>query len=81
MMPENCNCVVSIMGKEQIDIAVAAIRNGDGVRIGTEDYPLNQQGKLCNTVELIEEMAGSARSIGREVATPAQAREMLGIYD
>lgn len=81
MMPENSKCVVSIMGKEQIDIAVAAIRNGDGVRIGTEDYPINQQGKLCNTAELVYEMACIARSIGREVATPDQAREILGIYD
>ena len=81
MMPENCQCVVSIMGKEQIDIAVAAIRNGDGVRIGTEDYPFSQQGKLCNTAELVKEMADISRSIGREVATPEQAREILGIYD
>lgn len=81
LMPENCQCVVSIMGEEQIDVAVAAIRNGDGVRVGTEDHPINQQGKLCNTVELVREMANISRCLGREVATPAQAREMLGIYN
>ena len=80
MMPENCPCVVSIMGKEQMDIMVAAIRNGDGVRVGTEDYPFNQQGKLCEAHELVKEIADISRSLGREVATPEQAREILGIY-
>lgn len=81
LMPENCACVVSIMGKEQMDIAVAAIRNGDGVRVGTEDYPISQHGELFNTAQLVKELADISRSLGREVATPAQAREILGIYD
>ena len=81
LMPKNSQCVVSIMGTEQMDIAVAAIRNGDGVRVGTEDHPINQQGKLCNTVELVREIAGICRSLGREVATPDQAREILGVYN
>lgn len=78
MMPDNCACTVSIMGKEQIDILVAAIRNGDNVRVGTEDYPFNQQGKICTAHELVKEIADISRSLGREVATPKQAREILG---
>lgn len=78
MMPENCVCTVSIMGKEQMDILVTAIMNGDNVRVGTEDYPFNRQGKLCETYELVKEIADISRSLGREVATPAQAREILG---
>lgn len=81
LMPEGAKCVVSIMEKPQMDILVAAIRNGDGVRVGTEDYPFNQQGKLCEAYELVKEIADISRSLGREVATPEQAREILGIYD
>ncbi|MEG1651838.1 MAG: 3-keto-5-aminohexanoate cleavage protein, partial [Oscillospiraceae bacterium] len=81
MMPNNCKCVVSIMGKEQMDILVAAVRNGDGVRVGTEDYPFTQQGSICEAHDLVKEIADISRSLGREVATPEQAREILGIYD
>lgn len=78
-MPENCACTVTIMCEEQMDIMAAAICNGDNVRVGTEDYPFNQQGKVCTTHELVKEIADISRSLGREVATPAQAREILGL--
>lgn len=78
LMPENCACVVSIMGKEQMDILVAAIMHGDNVRVGTEDYPFNRQGKLCTAPELVKEIADISRILGREVATAAQAKELLG---
>ena len=80
MMPENCPCVVSIMGREQMDILAAAIMHGDGVRVGTEDYPFDRTGKLCEAHELVKEIADISRSLGREVATPDQAREILGVY-
>ncbi|WP_276358217.1 3-keto-5-aminohexanoate cleavage protein [Cohnella caldifontis] len=79
LMPANCALTVSIMCAEQMDILVNAIIHGDNVRVGTEDYPYNQQGKLAKTHELVKEIADISRALGREVATPAQAREMLGI--
>ena len=79
LMPDNCAVTVSIMREDQIDILVAAILNGDNVRVGTEDYPFNRQGKLCTTHELVKEIADISRSLGREVATPDQARELLGL--
>lgn len=79
LMPENCVCTVSIMGKEQMQILVAAIMNGDHVRVGTEDYPFDQQGKLCTAHELVKQIADISRSLGREVATSVQARELLGL--
>jgi len=78
LMPDDCACTVSIMGSEQMDVLAAAIRNGDNVRVGTEDYPFNQQGKICEAYELVKEIADISRSLGREVATPNQAREILG---
>jgi 3-keto-5-aminohexanoate cleavage enzyme len=78
-MPENCAVTVSIMDERQMDILVAAITQGDNVRVGTEDYPYNKQGKLCPTHELVKEIADISRRLGREVAIPAQAVEMLGI--
>jgi 3-keto-5-aminohexanoate cleavage enzyme len=79
LMPENCAMTVSIMCPQQMDILVAAITHEDNVRVGTEDYPYNQQGKLATTPELVKEIADISRALGREVATPAQARDMLGL--
>ena len=79
LMPANCAVAVSIMDEKQMDILVAAITHGDNVRVGTEDYPYNKQGKICATNDLVQEIADIARMLGRTIATPAQAREMLGI--
>jgi 3-keto-5-aminohexanoate cleavage enzyme len=79
LMPANCAMTVSIMCPQQMDILVAAITHGDNVRVGTEDYPYSQQGKLATTPALVREIADISRSLGREVATPAQARELLGL--
>ncbi len=77
-MPENCAVTVSIMNEKQMDILVAAIMHGDNVRVGTEDYPYDRRGKLCATHELVKEIADIARMLGREIASPAQARDALG---
>ena len=66
-------------GKEQIDIATAAILTGDHVRVGTEDYPYNHKGDIATCHELVEELADIARALGRPIATPDQARKMLDI--
>jgi 3-keto-5-aminohexanoate cleavage enzyme len=77
-MPPDCTMTVSVMDEKQMDILVAAIMNGDNVRVGTEDYPYNRRGKLVATHELVKEIADIARLLGRDTATPAQAREILG---
>jgi 3-keto-5-aminohexanoate cleavage enzyme len=79
LMPKGCACNVSIMDKSQRDILTAAIINGDHVRVGTEDYPYDHQGKLSSTHELVLETAEMARALGRPLATIQQAREMIGM--
>lgn len=79
-LPEGSVATVSIMGPKQIDIITAAILNGDHIRVGTEDWPFNRAGSPAQTPELIAEAVAIARALGRPIATPAQAREMLGIH-
>jgi len=79
LMPQAAVCSNSVMHKDQMKILVNAIINGDNVRVGTEDWPFNMQGKECEAHELVAEIASIARSLGREIATPAQARELLGL--
>ena len=70
---------VNIMERRQIDIVGAAINVGDHVRVGTEDYPRGRDGQVATTHQLVAEVAELARNLGREIATPAQAREITGV--
>jgi 3-keto-5-aminohexanoate cleavage enzyme len=77
-MPAGSIVNVSIMGAAQIEILTAAITLGDHVRVGTEDYPF-QAGQVVATHELVSAVTGIAHSLGRPVATVAQARALLGL--
>lgn len=78
-LPDGCVITVSAMGEQQINVLTAAILHGDHVRVGTEDYPYNRAGQAAPTHQLVAEIAHIARSLGREVASPDEARRILGI--
>jgi 3-keto-5-aminohexanoate cleavage enzyme len=78
-MPEGSVCTVSIMHESQVKIITAAIVQGDHVRVGTEDYPFSKSGEFASTSELVGEAADIARAVGRPIATPKVARELLRI--
>lgn len=63
-----------------LTLSTLAIAMGGHVRAGFEDNPYYRPGQLatCNA-QLIERLVRIAREIGREPATPAEARKMLGI--
>lgn len=76
LMPDGSIINVSIMGAEQKTILAAAILNGDHVRVGAEDNPyLN--GRVAATHELAAEIAELTVRLGRQIATPAEARAIL----
>ncbi|MCP6756589.1 3-keto-5-aminohexanoate cleavage protein, partial [Klebsiella pneumoniae] len=53
---------------------------GGNVRVGLEDNVYLRRGvKLKSNAEAVEKIVRLARELGREIATPAQAREMLGV--
>src|ERR1035441_4820044 len=78
-LPDDCAVTVSIMDPAQIDIIAAAIRAGDNVRVGTEDYPFNRSGQRAATHELVAEVVELAGHLGRPLASRANAAELLGV--
>jgi 3-keto-5-aminohexanoate cleavage enzyme len=78
-LPPDCAVTVSIMDPAQIDVIAAAIRAGDNVRVGTEDYPFTRDGRRASTHELVTEVAKLALQLGRPLASRAQAEEILGV--
>jgi 3-keto-5-aminohexanoate cleavage enzyme len=79
-MPENCFYSVSTMGPEQAEIALASIRKGGNVRVGTEDYPfIKPDVPAKNNAEIVEQIKRISKKNGRDVANPSQARKILGL--
>jgi 3-keto-5-aminohexanoate cleavage enzyme len=79
-MPPDCLHTVSVMGSEQAAMAMLAVAAGGNVRVGTEDYPFVEEGVPAkDNAELVGRMAWLSRKMGREVATPEEARKMLGL--
>jgi 3-keto-5-aminohexanoate cleavage enzyme len=77
LMPAGCAVTVSVMGPERAGVLAAAITSGDHVRVGTEDYAFNRWGEPAQASDLVAEVAALAEALGRPVARPEQARDML----
>jgi uncharacterized protein (DUF849 family) len=59
-------------------VAMQAIAEGGHVAIGIGDYDYPELGAPTNA-DLVREIVRMARLVGREVATPAEAREILSL--
>jgi 3-keto-5-aminohexanoate cleavage enzyme len=77
-MPEGSVINTSVMGPEQVQILASAIVNGDHIRVGTEDYPY-LAGEIAATHALVAQAAEASRQLGRAIATPDQARQIMGM--
>lgn len=69
------------IGRFQLPMNVAALVAGGGVRIGLEDnlhYDLART-RLASNEDLVKRIVRIAHECERELATPAQARAMLGL--
>jgi len=66
-------------GGNLLPLVAQAISQGGHVSIGLGDYHYNELGTPTNA-ELVGRVADIARSLGREVADPQEARRILGIH-
>ncbi|MBA2303669.1 MAG: 3-keto-5-aminohexanoate cleavage protein [Acidobacteria bacterium] len=68
------------VGPYQLPMTTLALLMGGHVRVGLEDNVYYRRGELARSnAQLVERAVRVARELGREVATPAQAREMLAL--
>jgi 3-keto-5-aminohexanoate cleavage enzyme len=78
-LPEGCTWSVAGIGRQQLPMAMAAIAMGGHVRVGLEDNLYYSKGRLARNEELVARVARIAEEAGRPVATPDEAREILGL--
>ncbi len=71
---------VITIGMPNWTLATYAILEGGHVRVGLEDYAYMYPGQLAKgSAEMVSKVKRLANELGRSVATPAEAREILGI--
>jgi 3-keto-5-aminohexanoate cleavage enzyme len=79
-IPDDASYTVAGVGRFEFPLAMAAIIDGGHVRVGLEDNVYISKGKLTSSNgELVAKVVRMAKELGRDIATPAEARAILGI--
>lgn len=79
-LPAGSTWTVAGIGRSELPLAVMAIVLGGHVRVGFEDNVYYGKGELATSnAQLVERIVRIAKEIGREVATPDEARAILGM--
>jgi 3-keto-5-aminohexanoate cleavage enzyme len=78
-IPADATWTVAGIGRAQLTMATHAILMGGHVRVGLEDNIYYRRGELATNVRLVERIVQLANILGREVATPDEARRILNL--
>ncbi len=79
-LPAGSTWTATGLGRHAWDIAAATIVMGGHVRVGFEDNLYLEKGVLARSNgELVAKAAALARLLGREIATPEEARRILSL--
>ena len=79
-LPEGSTWSASGLSKAHIPVMLAALALGGHVRVGLEDNIYYSHGVLAESnQQLVERAANIIKAAGYEIATPDEAREILGL--
>jgi 3-keto-5-aminohexanoate cleavage enzyme len=79
-IPQDATWSVCVVGLDIYTIGPAAIAAGGHVRVGLEDCVHIEKGILAeSSAQIVAKMARISEMMGREVATPEEARKILGL--
>lgn len=79
LLPKNANWAAFGIARMQMPMVAQAVLLGGNVRVGLEDNLYLSRGVFATNAQLVERARTIIESLGCEVATPDEAREMLGI--
>lgn len=79
-LPDGAIFNVSGIGRYQLTMNAAAMLTGGHARVGLEDNVYYRKGELAlSNAQFVERAARLAKELGLDVASPDEAREMLGM--
>lgn len=79
LLPEGAIFGVSGIATAQLPCAMNALLLGGHVRVGLEDNLHYSKGELATNQRLMERVVRQVRDMGYEPATPAEARQLMGL--
>lgn len=80
-IPVGSTWTVSVIGPRHVPLSAIALAMGGHVRVGIEDNIYYSRGAPATNAQLVERIVRIAREVGREPASPAEARSLLGLPD
>jgi 3-keto-5-aminohexanoate cleavage enzyme len=78
-LPEDAFFNCTAVGPAQLPVTTIAMIMGGCVRVGLEDNIMYRKGELATNAQLVARTVRIARELGKEPATPDEAREILGL--
>jgi len=79
-IPENATFCVGAIGRYEFPMVTQSIILGGHARVGFEDNIYLSKGVLAKSNgELVDKVVRISRELGREIATPDEARKILGL--
>jgi uncharacterized protein (DUF849 family) len=80
-LPPNNRWVVTAIGGKVHFLSVAlSVAMGGHVRVGMEDNVYIERGVLARSnAQIVDKAVGILHAVGREIASPAEARQLLGL--
>ena len=79
-LPEGATFTVTGIGRCQLDMNVMGMLLGGHVRVGFEDnLKYNRDRNAVSNAEFVERIVRIAKELNLEIATPAEARQILGM--
>ena len=79
LLPKGAIFGVSGIGPAQLPASIQSVLLGGHARTGLEDNLYHEHGELATNQRLTERLVRIVRDLGYEPATPAEARDMLGL--
>lgn len=78
-LPKDATWSAFGIGKGHLPIMYATLALGGHIRVGLEDNVYYRKGELASNVSLVERAVRAVENFGKEVASPREAREILGL--
>lgn len=79
MMPKGTIVNCAAVGRDQVGLTTLSILMGGHARVGLEDNVYYGKGDLASNARLVARTVRIIRELGKEPATPEEAREILGL--
>ncbi len=79
LLPHNANWGALGIGRAQMSMVAQSVLLGGNVRVGLEDNLYLRKGVFASNAQLVQQARAIIEALGHEIATPADARQILDI--